>query len=335
MQGSSIAIVGAGSWGTALAFCLARNGHSVRLWTRREALAEEIRRSRENKDYLPGFKLPESVLIGANAQEILGATRTIVSVVPSHTVRGIFGRLKPYVARGATILSATKGIENDTCLLMTDVIQQALGDELEPRVAVLSGPSFALEVARGDPTAAVVASRDQSLASVLQGHFSGSNIRIYTNSDPIGTQIGGAVKNIIAIAAGIINGLGFGSNTCSALITRGLAELKRLCAAAGGTTETLSGLAGLGDLVLTATGTLSRNRHLGVELGRGRKLQEILSETRFVAEGVRTTLSTYAMAKQLEIEMPITEQIYSVLYAEKPPLQAISDLMGRELKGES
>jgi glycerol-3-phosphate dehydrogenase (NAD(P)+) len=218
---------------------------------------------------------------------------------------------------------------------MTDVIRQTLGEAHQSQVAALSGPSFALEVARGDPTAAVVASSDGSLARNFQNELSGRNLRIYTNGDVIGTQVGGAVKNIIAIAAGIVNGLGFGSNTSAALTTRGLAEVKRLCVAAGGRPDTLSGLAGLGDLVLTSTGELSRNRRLGIELGRGRKLDEILAGTHFVAEGVRTTRSTFTLAQRLKVEMPITEQMHEVLYAGKAPLEAIRHLMERELKSEA
>jgi len=330
-----IAVIGAGTWGTALALHLARIERRVRLWVRRPELAEEIRARRENSYYLPGFTLPDSVDIASDPEQVLDNAGTIISVVPSHTVREIFSRLKPYVPPDTPILSASKGIENETCLLMTDVILQTLGEARRPRVAALSGPSFALEVARGDPTAAVVASPDARLARDFQNDLSGRNFRIYTNGDLIGTQVGGAVKNIIAIAAGIVNGLGFGSNTAAALITRGLAEVKRLCIAAGGQAETLSGLAGLGDLVLTSTGDLSRNRRLGNELGRGRKLNEIVAGTHFIAEGVRTTRSTFALAQRLKVEMPITEQMHEVLYAGKPPLEAIRHLMERGLKSES
>ncbi len=334
MPRAEIAVVGAGSWGTALAFYLAKIGHSVRLWVRREELAEEIERTRENKLYLPGYLLPDSVRPSSDPARILNHVSKIISAVPSHTVRETFHLLKPHISRGATILSATKGIENETCLLMSGVILEVLGPDMGPQVAALSGPSFALEVVRGDPTAAVVASADEALGRSFQSEFSGRNLRLYTNTDLIGTQIGGAVKNIIAIAAGVVNGLGFGSNTAAALITRGLAELNRLCVATGGHSETLSGLAGLGDLVLTSTSALSRNRSLGVALGQGRKLEEVLAGMHSVAEGVKTTRSAYTLATKLNVELPITEQMFEVLYLGKPPLEAIRNLMERGLKSE-
>ena len=264
---------------------------------------------------------------------LAGAT-LLISVVPSHAVRDIFTQLKPYVGPDSAIVSATKGIETGTCLVMSEVIRQVLGREAPAKIAALSGPTFAMEVARGDPTAAVVACDEIELARRIQAQFSGRNLRLYYNSDLVGTQICGAAKNIIAIAAGIVHGLGFGYNTSAGLITRGLSELKRLCLAAGGNSETPSGLAGLGDLVLTCTGALSRNRSLGVELGKGRTLEEILSGARMVAEGVRSTQSTHTLASRLEVEMPITEQMQAVLYQGKKPLAAIRDLMERGLKGE-
>lgn len=335
MTGGEIAIIGGGGWGTALALYLSRVGHPIRLWVRRQELVEEIRRTRENKVYLPGFKLPETLIVDCDPVRILEGVDTIISVVPSHTVREVFSRLKPHVRPGMAILSATKGIENETCLAMSSVISEVLGEDRRPQIAALSGPTFALEVARGDPTAAVVACPDQSLARGFQGIFSGRNLRVYTNTDLTGTEIGGAVKNIVAIAAGIVAGLGFGSNTAAALITRGLAEVKRLCVAAGGEAETLSGLAGLGDLVLTSTSALSRNRSVGIELGKGRKLPDVLAGKSFVAEGVKTTRSTITLARRLKVEMPITEQMNDVLYGGKPPLEAIQVLMERELKSES
>jgi glycerol-3-phosphate dehydrogenase (NAD(P)+) len=233
------------------------------------------------------------------------------------------------------VLSASKGIEAESCLLMSEVIVQVLGNRARDRVGALSGPTFALDVARGDPTAAVVACHDPALARFFQTEFSGRNLRLYTNDDLVGTQIGGAVKNIIAIAAGIVHGLGLGASSAAALVTRGLAEVKRLCLASGGRAETLSGLAGLGDLVVTSTGALSRNRSVGIELGRGRRLDEIQAASRFVAEGVITTRSAFDLAVRLGVEMPITVQMEAVLYRSKPPLEAIRDLMERELKSES
>jgi len=328
-----IAVIGAGSWGTALALTLSRLGHEVRLWARRPDLAEELSRLRQNTYYLPGCLLPDTVSTSSDAVQVLAGARAVVSAVPSHAVREIFGRIGPHIPADAVVLSATKGIEDVTCQLMTEVIGATLGGTSR-QVAALSGPSFALEVARGDPSAAVIASPDQALARRIQAEFAGSNLRLYTNPDLIGTQIGGAVKNVIAIAAGIVAGLGFGSNTAAALITRGLAEVVRLAVAGGGSPGTLSGLAGLGDLVLTCTGALSRNRTLGIELGKGKRLDEILAGTRYVAEGVITTRSTRALAQRLGVEMPITEQMNSVLYSGKAPTQAIRELMERGLKSE-
>jgi glycerol-3-phosphate dehydrogenase (NAD(P)+) len=330
-----IAVIGGGSWGTALAFYLGTIGRTVALWVRRPELADEIARTRENRYYLPGFRLAETVAVSSELGRSAAGAVSIVLAVPSHTVREIVVRLRPNLEAGAVILSAAKGIENESCLLMSEVIVDELGGAARGRVAALSGPSFALEVARGDPTAAVVAAVDDALGRRFQSDFAGRNMRLYTNDDMIGTQIGGAVKNVIAIAAGIVHGLGFGSNTSAALVTRGLAEVKRLAAAAGGRAETLSGLAGLGDLVLTSTGDLSRNRTLGIALGRGERLEDVLSASRYVAEGVRTARSTLALARRLGVEMPITEQMNAVLYSSKTPQHAIRDLMERELKRES
>lgn len=335
MPGTSITVVGAGSWGTALAIYLAAAGHSVRLWVRRPELARQISDTGENSLYLPGFPLPSSVVVTSNPDEAFAGPGSVICAVPSHTVRDTFSRLKGHMDPSFSILCATKGLEADTSMVMTEVLVQVLGEKYRNRIASLSGPSFALEVARGDPTAAVVASADESLARKFQTDFSGRNLRLYTNTDLVGTQIGGAVKNIIAIASGIVSGLGFGSNTTAALVTRGLAELGRFCAASGGRSETLYGLAGLGDLVLTCTGDLSRNRRVGVELGRGRPLDEILGSMHSVAEGVRTTRSAYQLARRLGIEMPITGQMFQVLYESKSPHDAIRHLMGRELKSES
>jgi glycerol-3-phosphate dehydrogenase (NAD(P)+) len=335
MAQQHIAVIGAGAWGTALALYLARLDREVRLWARRPELVEELARTRENRYYLPGCLLPETVVASSDLAEVLRGARAVISALPSHAVREIFARIGPHIPARTPVLSATKGIEDGTCLLVSEVIVEVLGESFRGRVAALSGPSFALEVARGDPSAAVVASPDETLARAFQTDFAGRNLRLYTNPDLVGTQIGGAVKNVIAIAAGIVAGLGFGSNTAAALITRGLSEVTRLSVAAGGSPATLSGLAGLGDLVLTCTGALSRNRAVGIELGKGRRIEEILAGTRYVAEGVITTRSTRALARKLGVEMPITEQMNAVLYTAKPPLDAIRELMERELKAES
>jgi len=334
MPQAGIAIIGAGSWGTALAVLLAELGQPVRLWVRRPELAEKIHQTRLNDLYLPGIRLPESIRVAADPAAIFEGIDTLICAVPSHAVRAVFRDLRPHVPPGACIISATKGIENETCMLMTEVLGAVLGPDKNLRLAALTGPTFALEVVRGDPAAAVIAAADSETATRLQKRCSGRNLRLYSSCDLVGVQIGGAVKNIIAIASGIVSGLGLGYNTAAALITRGLAELKRLCTAAGGRPESLSGLAGLGDLVLTCTGALSRNRTLGVELGRGRQLEEVLAGMHSVAEGVRTTQSAVALAHRLAIEMPITDQMFKVLYEGKPPLEAIRDLMERELKSE-
>ncbi|MBI2822405.1 MAG: NAD(P)-dependent glycerol-3-phosphate dehydrogenase [Acidobacteria bacterium] len=327
-----IAVLGAGSWGTALAILLDRNGHEVTLWARRPAHAEELRRSRVNLPYLPDFELPGSVRVTSDGEEALHRSRLVVSAIPSPHVRGTLEGLKK-IHPPKVWVSATKGIEVDTLLRMSEVLRETLGSAV--KIVVLSGPSFAVEAVRGDPTAVVASSEDPSAADWVQHAFSSKRFRVYTNGDVVGTEIGGAVKNIIAIASGVVTGLGYGSNTIAGLITRGLAEVCRMAEAMGGQRETLAGLAGLGDLVLTCTGPLSRNRATGIQLAQGRTLADIRCSTPMVSEGIPTTKAAVQLAKKLNVEMPITEQMHQVLYAGKSPRLAIATLMERRLKHET
>ena len=333
---TKIAILGAGSWGTALAIVLSRSRkpHEISLWVRNAGLAELIRADLENKEYLPGSKLPDSVRIHAQLDAALSGAQVILGAIPSAHARNVYSSALPFAAAGTSFVSATKGLEPVTHLRMSEVIAQVVPPKFTPRIAVISGPSFAAEAARGEPTAVVLASRDAALGTALQEEFAGPNFRLYTNDDVLGVELAGAMKNVIAIAAGTCQGLGLGSNPLAALITRGLAEMARLATALGARLETLTGLAGLGDLVLTCTGSLSRNRFVGTELGKGRPLREILANTRMVAEGVHTTEPLLALARGHQIEMPITEQVDAILHAGKSPKDAIRDIMERPLKRE-
>jgi glycerol-3-phosphate dehydrogenase (NAD(P)+) len=325
-----IAIIGGGSWGTALALVLARR-HDVSLWVHDAALAAGMRDSRANEVYLPGFPLPPAIRVVSEFESALDGAEIVILVAPSEHCRGIFAQIRPHLQPNMRVVSATKGLEAKTLLTMS---QMMLAEQPAVRVGVLSGPSFAHDVARGDPTAAVIAATDADLARDVQQAFGGSNVRLYTSSDPLGTEYAGALKNVIAIGAGICDGLGLGSNSLAALITRGLAEITRLACALGGRRETLAGLAGMGDLVLTCTGAQSRNRTVGGELARGRKLGEVMSAMRMVAEGVRTTQSAVALARGAGVEMPITTRMYAVLFEGQEPRKALRDLMDRSLKGE-
>ena len=330
-----IGILGAGGWGTALAIVLSRSRkpHEISLWVHNAERAESIRRERENKTYLPGAKLPESVQVHIELETMLAGAQVIVGAVPSANARTVYTAALPFVATGASFVSASKGLEPSTHLRMSEVIAQ-VAPKSAPRIAVISGPSFALEAARGEPTAVVLASRDAVLATELQEEFAGPNFRLYTNDDVLGVELAGAMKNVMAIAAGACQGLGLGSNALAALITRGLAEMARLAVALGARPETLSGLAGLGDLVLTCTGSLSRNRFVGIELGKGHSLREVMANMRMVAEGVNTASPLLALAREHQIEMPITEQVDAILHAGKSPKDAIRDIMDRPLKRE-
>src|SRR5215831_2083651 len=329
-----IAIIGAGGWGTALAVTMARDERDVRLWAYESYLVETVIATRENPIYLPGIKIPDTVRVSNSLSETLCGAAIVLMAIPSHVVRSVLYRMVPMLSPEAVFVSAAKGIENDTLMRMSEVITDVSAARFIPKVGAISGPTFAPEVARGEPTALVVASPDERLRLYLQSELSAPRFRLYTNPDLIGVEIAAAVKNVIAIAAGVIDGLGLGSNATAALITRGLVEITRLAVACGGKRDTLSGLAGLGDLVLTAYGSLSRNRRVGIALGQGKHIDEVLSHMRMVAEGVKTAKSTVALARKYNVEMPITQKMYSVLYEGLAPQDAINDLMDRRLKEE-
>lgn len=332
---SDIAIIGAGAWGTGLAIVLGSKGtHRVRLWAHEADVCESINSRRTNERFLPGREIPGPVSASSNLAAVLDSAQIIVSVMPSQHCRSLFERMRPLIQPYMLVVSATKGIEETSLLRMSEVIAQVL--QHKNAVGALSGPSFAQEVARGDPTAIAIASDDPALLRTVQQEFSGPSFRVYTNRDVIGVELGGALKNIIAIAAGICDGLGFGHNSVAALITRGLAEMTRLVVACGGRAETMAGLAGLGDLVLTCTGGLSRNRSVGVELGRGKKLPDIIAAMHgMVAEGVFTTTAAVGLARVHKVEMPITEQMDAILHQGKSPREAIQELMTRSGKSET
>jgi glycerol-3-phosphate dehydrogenase (NAD(P)+) len=329
----SIAILGAGSWGTALGIHLARIGHDVRLWARDPDLVQEIAATRSNPRYLADVRLPERVTPHARPQAALNGATVVVFAVPSHGLRAVARAVAPAIAQNAVLVSATKGIETDSLQRMSTVLEDEVGGGRS--VVVLSGPSFSSEVARGLPTAVLSASRNAEAAALVQDRFRGPAFRLYVSDDVAGVEIGGAMKNVIAIAAGVVEGLGLGHNSMAALITRGLAEISRLADAEGGRRETLAGLSGLGDLVLTSTGDLSRNRHVGLELGRGRPLQEILSGMRMIAEGVRTTGAALALGARHGIELPITAEMSAVLDGRRSPAEAVDLLMGRKQRAEA
>ncbi len=330
----NLAIIGAGSWGTALAIVLAPRFPRIRLWVYESDLAARIRTSRENDIYLPGCFLPEHVEAVSDLRLALDGAATVLSVMPSHHVRALYQQMLPFLAPSMVFISATKGLENNTLLRPSEVIQEVLRRRFAPRVAAISGPTFAREVARFEPTALVVSSLDSGLTEQLQTAFSGPSFRLYRSQDTIGVEIGGAIKNVVAIGSGVLHGMGLGHNATAALITRGLAEMTRLAVAMGGQARTLGGLAGLGDLVLTCTGELSRNRTVGVELARGRKLDEITGSMKMVAEGIKTTNAAVDLARRHSVEMPIAEQMYQMLHSEVKPREAIQRLMERSLKGE-
>lgn len=331
-----IAIIGGGSWGTALAIALSRSSrpHRLTLWAHSADVVEMLAARRVNEIYLSGYALPVDVEVTGGLEKALVGADIVLGVMPSAHARELYRAMRPHAEPGAIFVSATKGLEPDTHARISEVIAEEMRLDSSSRIAVLSGPSFALEVAKGDPTAVVLASADAQLASEIQEEFSGPRFRLYTNDDVIGTEIAGAVKNVVAIAAGICTGLELGTNTVAALVTRGLAEMTRLAVSLGGRRETLSGLAGVGDLILTATGELSRNRSVGIELGKGRDLNEILGSTRRVAEGVVSAAATLELARRAKVEMPITEQVHSVLTAGRVTRDAIRELMERRLKQE-
>jgi glycerol-3-phosphate dehydrogenase (NAD(P)+) len=329
-----IAVIGAGNWGTALAAILAKTGHAAALWAYEPEVVESIRAQHENVLFMPGVKLPQSITVTNDLGEALEQAEVVLTAMPSHVCYLLYERMLNHLRPEMVFVSATKGIDAARLMRMSELIQSVVGRRFVPRLCALSGPSFAQEVVRGDPTAVVVASQDREVAQLVQKEFSSRTLRIYTSTDVVAVEIGGAVKNIIAIAAGVIAGLGLGHNPTAALITRGLAEISRLACACGAKRETLAGLAGMGDLVLTCTGDLSRNRTVGVELGRGRKLLEIIGSMRMVAEGVKTTYATVALAERHGVEMPITQQVHRILEGQVTPREAIRELMERTLKDE-
>jgi glycerol-3-phosphate dehydrogenase (NAD(P)+) len=336
---SEIAIIGAGAWGTAISIVLGRKQtHRVRLWAHERKVCASIGARRINDLFLPGDVIPETVSATNSFEEALRGAEIVVSAMPSHHTRRVFQAMLPHLQPEMLFVSATKGIENDSLLRMTEVITEQLRDRSAgfiPRIGAMSGPTFAKEVAKGDPTAIAIASSDKELAAIVQHEFNDPRFRVYTNSDVVGVELGGALKNIVAIAAGVLFGLNLGHNTVAALITRGLAEITRLVVACGGRAETMAGLAGLGDLVLTCTGGLSRNRSVGVELGRGRKLDDIIAGMHgMVAEGVLTTNAAVGLAHKVGVEMPITEQMHAILQQGKSVQDAIRDLMSRPSTSE-
>ena len=331
---SPIAIIGAGSWGTALAIVLAPRFSRIRLWAHEADLVERMSGTRVNDVFLPGFELPETVDPTSDFATALEGAGIVIGVMPSRFARSLYRRMLPFLSPEMRFVSATKGLEQGTLLRMSEVASEVIQAKFEARIAVLSGPTFAREVARGDPTAVVVASEDRDLAVSIQKEFSGPSFRLYVNDDPVGVELGAALKNVIAIGAGICDGLGLGSNAVAALITRGLAEISRLAIAMGGQPRTLSGLAGLGDLVLTCNGALSRNRSVGIELAKGRKLSDVIDSMTMIAEGVETTAAACDLAQKRSVDMPITRQMDAILQGRTSPRDAIRELMERELKAE-
>lgn len=329
-----VGVIGAGSWGTTLAHLLAANGLETNLWVFEEDLCETIRETGENTVYLPGFRLHDNVHAYSSLEKVVRDCRLLVMVVPSHVYRGVVTKMLPYLREDAVVVSATKGIENETLLTMSGIWKELLPSKSRIRELCLSGPSFAKEVMQNVPTAVTLAGDDIETTREVQRVLATNRFRIYTSLDKVGVELAGASKNVIAVAAGVCDGLGFGYNTRAALITRGLAEISRLGVKMGANPLTFSGLAGIGDLLLTCTGDLSRNRTVGFQLGQGKKIKDILGGMRMVAEGVITAKSIHFLSKRMEVEMPISEQVYRVLYEDKDPLMVVSDLMERDLKHE-
>jgi len=328
------AVVGGGSWGSAFARYLGTLGLPTRLWIREDDILREARTSRENTTFLPGFKFPEGVEFSGDLRETAGPADIVFIAVPSQFCRAAYVRMAPVLRKDQILVSLTKGFDKRTLMRMSQVMEEVFATHVVPRLAVLSGPSFAREVASGYPTALVVASRDAAAARDVQHLISSLTVRAYTSSDVTGVEVAGALKNVIAIAAGIVDALAFGLNSRAALITRGLVEITKLGVALGARKETFAGLAGVGDLVLTCTGELSRNHRVGQELGKGRPLREILAGMKMVAEGVHTTVAARRISRALGVEMPISEQIYQLLYRGKPVEAAVAELMSRALKAE-
>jgi glycerol-3-phosphate dehydrogenase (NAD(P)+) len=327
-----LAVIGGGSWGTALAIVLAPRFDRVHMWLHEPDLAARMESTRENDVFLPGAPIPANVLVTSQMPEALAGTHFVLGVMPSHFARESYQRMLPHIAPDMIFVSATKGIERGSLRTISQIIREINGSSA--KITVLSGPTFAREIAQGEPAAVVVSSSQPDVAAKVQAAFSGPTFRLYTNCDVLGVEVGAALKNVIAIAAGVCQGLGLGSNSQAALITRGLAEITRLAVAMGGEARTLAGLAGLGDLVLTCSGDLSRNRMVGKELAKGRKLEEIIGSMKMVAEGVETCDAAVALGRKFQVDMPITDQMYAVLHSAKSPRDAIRELMERSLKPE-
>lgn len=330
----NIAVIGGGSWGTALARLLARKGHSVSLWVYEKEVVESIRHRHENSLYLPGVPLPKNLSASTDLGKTLSGARYVLFVVPSHVARDVLVQMRPHLAPETPIISATKGIERKSLKLISEVIREALGRKNADRIAVLSGPSFAKEVVLEHPTAVVLAAADTRLAARVQNIFSTPFFRLFLSADLIGVQLGGALKNVIALAAGGSDGLGFGYNTKAVLMTRGLSEIARLGLAMGADITTFYGLSGMGDLFLTCSGELSRNRRVGAEIGKGVPLPQILKQMQMVAEGIHTAESAHTLSLKYKVEMPIVREIYRILFEGKPPKQAVMDLMKIARGGE-
>jgi len=327
---SHIALIGAGAWGTTLAVLLAEKGYEVSLWVYENALAQEIKRTRINRVYLPQVSLLDKIKVSDDIEEVMKDAEYILNAVPTQHIREVFKNTPPHISQDAVVVSVSKGIEKRTLLTPSQVLRELLGRD----VAVLSGPTFAKEVIRRLPTAVTVASTDGNVGIRLQGLFSTDYLRVYTHQDVLGVELGGALKNVIAIACGISDGLALGFNARAALISRGLAEITRLGVAMGARENTFRGLSGLGDLILTCTSPISRNYTVGLELGGGRRLKDILSGMVVVAEGIATAESAYELSQRYKVEMPIVEQVYSIIYKDKDPATAVRDLMNRSLKSE-
>lgn len=331
---SKACVLGSGSFGTAIASVLAQNFGRVWIWGRDEKLVAHLNQAHENSSYLPGVSLAQNLSASTRLHEVIEGAELVVCAAPSQATREVIGRAAPLLPRAVPIVTVAKGIENGTLLTMTEVMEQCLSEEHHPYLAVLSGPSFAKEMVQKLPTVVTIAARWEKVAQRCQQAFRTESFRSYTSSDLMGVQIGGALKNVIAIASGIAEGLGFGHNARAAIITRGLAEISRIAVRLGANPLTLSGLAGMGDLVLTCTGELSRNRRVGVELGTGKSLEQILAEMKQVAEGVKTAQSARDLSRKTGVELPICDQVYAITHEGKNPKAAVVELMSRQLKNE-
>ncbi len=329
-----IGILGAGGWGTALAILLHSNGHRVSLWEYRDEAVQKLVQTRENQDFLPGIPIPEAIHISSHLTEVVHDKTLIVVTLPSHVVRGVCEQLSAFSFNQTIVVSGSKGIENQTLCRMSEILSATLKDVKEDQIVVLSGPSHAEEVGRKMPTVVVAASKNNESSRKVQDIFKSPTFRVYTNDDTVGVELGGSLKNIIAVAAGICDGVGFGDNTKAALIDRGIVEITRLGVAMGANRLTFAGLSGMGDLIVTCMSRHSRNRYLGEQIGKGKKLESVLNEMVMVAEGVKTTRSAMDLSKKYQVDMPITHEVYQVLFEDKEPIQAVYDLMTRESKDE-